>query len=448
MEQKKTSAINIVFIMLMGGSIIFGAFNGRMQEVTNASFQSAKDAVNLAISLIGIMALWLGLIRILEVGGLMRSLASVIKPVMSRLFKDVPAEHPAMSAMVLNMSASILGLGNAATPFGIKAMVELNKLNPVKGVATNAMILFLAINTSAITIFPLGVIGLRTAAGTTRPADVFLPTLIATICSTFVGIFVALWFAKRDKQYLREFKKLRSNSELRLMDKIGKNISTLGEVKIKYLHLQKKVSILNKLIAWILMALLVLAAIVGLYNSEEMSVFLKEQLMSFWLMPFLVMAVICYGIGRGVLVYEAITGGAKQGFYIAVKIIPFLVAILVAIGMFRASGAMDMLVSILSPVTNFIRMPADTLPMALVKPLSGQGAFGIMSSLLQEDPDSHSSFVASVMQGSTETTFYFLAVYFGSIGITKIRHALVAALCADVAGIVMACLASAIFLHI
>ncbi len=447
MEQKKSSAINIVYIMLMGGSIVFAAFNGRMQEITDASFQSTKDAVNLAISLVGIMALWLGLVRVLEAGGLMKALAHVIRPVMSRLFKDVPPEHPAMSAMVLNMSANMLGLGNAATPLGIKAMVELNKLNPFKGIATNAMILFLAINTSAITIFPLGVIGLRAAAGSSRPADIFLPTLIATICSTIVGIFIALWFAKRDKQYLNEFKTFGSVAALKAAQKPYENTDDLGEVDGKYLHLQKKATFFNKIIAWIFMGLLIVAAAFGLYTSEKMSSFVTEQLISFWLMPFLMLAIVCYGIGRGVLVYEAVTEGAKHGFDIAIKIIPFLVAILVAIGMFRASGAMDVLVSMLSPITTIIGMPADTLPMALVRPLSGSGAFGVMSSLVQISPDSYSAFVASVMQGSTETTFYVLAVYFGSVGITKIRHALVAALCADVAGIVAACLASAAFWH-
>ena len=446
MKQKKTSAINIVFITLIGGSIIFASFNGKMQEITDASFQSAKDAVNLSISLIGIMALWLGLIRVLEAGGLMKTLSHIIKPVMSRLFKDVPPDHPAMSAMLLNMSASMLGLGNAATPLGIKAMIELNKLNPFKGVATNAMILFLAINTSAITVFPLGVIGLRTAAGSERPADIFLPTLIATTCSTFVGVFIALWLAKRDKQYLKKFNKFRFKYKLNEKKDIYEHINILDNIEKKYLHLQKGVSSFNKLISWILISFLILAIIIGIYNSETILIFIVEELISFWLMPFLVMSIICYGINRGVLIYEAVTEGAKQGFNIAIKIIPFLVAILVAIGMFRASGAMDILVSILSPITNFIGMPPDTLPMALVKPLSGQGAFGVMSSLLQRDPNSKSAFVASVMQGSTETTFYVLAVYFGSIGITKIRHALIAALCADVTGILMACFSSAIFL--
>jgi spore maturation protein SpmA len=419
---------------------MFAAFNGRMEEITYVSFQSAKDAVNLAISLIGIMALWLGFIKVLEIGGLMRSLAIIIKPTMSRLFPDIPSGHPAMSAMLLNISANILGLGNAATPFGVKAMLELNKLNPFKGVATNSMILFLVINTSAVTVFPLGVISLRAVAGADRPADIFLPTLIATICSTICGVFIALLCAKIDKSYINNFKTIKLTKACDVND----NKLTISNHKF----FKKDVSLLNKVSAYFFIFFLFFASIISLYNSKQISTYVIEEFMSFWLMPWLFMGIICYGIRQEVLIYEAITSGAKQGFYIAIKIIPFLVAIMVAISMFRASGAMDFLIAILSPITNIIGMPADTLPMAIMRPLSGQGSFGIMSLLLKVDPNSYSSFVASVMQGSTETTFYILAVYFGSIGIHKIRHALFSALCADFVGIIISCLISSLFWNI
>jgi spore maturation protein SpmA len=198
--------MNIFFVLFIATAVIFAGFAGTMREVTEASFQSAKDAVTIAIGLVGIMALWLGMVRVLEAGGLMQSLANAVKPVMVRLFPDVPASHPAMSTMLLNISANMLGLGNAATPLGIKAMVELNKLNPFPGTATNAMCLFLAINTSSVTILPLGVIGIRAAAGSIDPAGIILPTLLATLASTLVGVSVALVLAKKDLAYRVKYK--------------------------------------------------------------------------------------------------------------------------------------------------------------------------------------------------------------------------------------------------
>ena len=201
-KDAKSSAMNYVFIGFFAVAIIAAAFGGRMKEVTESSVSAAKDAVTLALSLVGFMALWLGLVRVLEVGGLLKTLAERVRPVMVRLFPDVPANHPAMSAMLLNISANMLGLGNAATPLGIKAMVELNRLNPFPGTATNAMCLFLVINTTSVTILPLGIIGVRAAAGANDPANVFLTTLIATIISTTIGVLIALFFAKRDRSYL------------------------------------------------------------------------------------------------------------------------------------------------------------------------------------------------------------------------------------------------------
>ena len=412
-----------------------------MREITDASFESAKSAVTLSLNLIGIMALWLGLVRVLEAGGLMFSLAKLLRPLMIRLFPDVPPTHPAMGAMILNISANMLGLGNAATPFGIKAMTELNRLNPIKGTATNAMCLFLAINTSSVALFPLGVIGVRAAANASRPADIWLPTTIATFASTLVGVLIATWLGRRDRGYRQ------ASMNALSPDTAEATTSTPSETAIEtdFSHLRCQSSKLSTYFAVAVFALFLAAIVVNALRASAFLSFFNADFASFWLLPALMLGIVTYGVSRGVKVYEAVTEGAKQGFDVAIRIIPFLVAILTAIGMFRASGGMELIEHVLAPITGALGMPVETLPMALVRPLSGSGAFGIMSELIQQDPDSYSSFLASTMMGSTETTFYVLAVYFGSVGITKVRHALVAALLADVAGIVVSCLAAAYF---
>jgi spore maturation protein SpmA len=444
------SAINIVFVGFIAVAILFAGYTGKMEAVTKASFDSAKTAVNLAIDLIGVMALWLGLVRVLEAGGLMYSLANILKPLMVKLFPDVPPTHPAMGAMILNISANMLGLGNAATPFGIKAMVELNKLNPLKGTATNAMCLFLAINTSSVVLFPLGVIGVRAAANSSNPAAIFLPTLLATICSTIVGVSVASWLGRRDQPGLEssppEVESVNESSpeelEIDSSDNQGEEVE-----ESDYSHLIYPTGRASQIIAWLFAIAFGGTIVYGVIRSGNLGDFFNQDFISHWLMPILILLIITYGVGRGVKVYEAVTEGAKQGFDIAIRIIPFLVAILVAIGMFRASGAMEVVTNLLSPLTNLIGMPAEVLPMALLRPLSGGGAFGIMSELIERSPDSYTAFVASTMMGSTDTTFYVLAVYFGAVGITRIRHALTAGLLADATGILAACIFSSLFTH-
>ncbi|MBO1351535.1 MAG: spore maturation protein [Hormoscilla sp. GUM202] len=436
----KPSAINIVFVGFIAVAILFAGYTGKMEAVTKASFDSAKTAVNLAIDLIGVMALWLGLVRVLEAGGLMYSLANILKPLMVKLFPDVPPTHPAMGAMILNISANMLGLGNAATPFGIKAMVELNKLNPLKGTATNAMCLFLAINTSSVALFPLGVIGVRAAANSSNPAAIFLPTLLATICSTVVGVSVASWLGRRDKLWLKS-----GSQEVESVEEFEINSSDDRVEESDYSHLLYPTGRASQIIAWLFTIAFGGTIVYGIIRSDNLGDFFNQDFISHWLMPILILLIITYGVGRGVKVYEAVTEGAKQGFDIAIRMIPFLVAILVAIGMFRASGAMETVSNLLSPLTNLIGMPAEVLPMALLRPLSGGGAFGIMSELIERSPDSYSAFLASTMMGSTETTFYVLAVYFGAVGITRIRHALVAGLLADATGLLAACIFSSLF---
>lgn len=417
--KQKTAAINSIWLGMVLVATVTAAWTGKMDAVTKASFDSAKAAVMLAIGLIGPMALWLGIMRVAEAGGLMQIIARAMRPLMIRLFPDVPAEHPAMSAMIMNMAANALGLGNAATPMGIKAMQELDKLAAEKGTATNAMCLFLAINTSSVTLLPLGVITVRAAANATQPSSILLPSLLATACSTFVAIVAAKILGRRDD----------------LRTDISCEIESVScEEKMELVPPGK----VGRFFVWLVM--LAFCGAIGYRLLTEgfswsMDIF---GTLSAWLIPILICVFLVFGFLRGVKVYETVTEGAKEGFTTAVRIIPYMVAIFVAIGMLRASGALDMIYSALAPFTNMIGMPADALSMALLRPLSGSGAFGVMSEIVSHDPDSFLSFVVSVMQGSTETTFYVLAVYFGSVGIIRTRHALPAALCADAAGILAA----------
>jgi len=419
--KQKPSAINIIWGSLVLIATVTAAYTGKMDEVTKASFDAAKNAVMLAIGLIGPMALWLGIMKVAEAGGLLRIIARWMRPLMERLFPDVPHDHPAMAAMIMNMAANALGLGNAATPMGIKAMQELDKLSAEKGTATNAMCLFLAINTSSVTLLPLGVITVRAAANATNAASILLPSLFATACSTTVAIIAAKMLARPDKTIVpaslaapgTEEESGREEGDLILPGMAG------------------------KIFIWLLIAAFAGGIVYRLLQAPGGLTFSTDtiNIVSAWLIPVLISAFLIFGYFRGVKLYETLTDGAKDGFTTAVRIIPFMVAIFVAIGMFRASGAMDIMIRVFSPITDLIGMPAEALAMALMRPLSGSGAFGIMSEIVAKAPDSFLSFLVSTMQGSTETTFYVLAVYFGAVGIRRTRHALPAALLADAAGI-------------
>lgn len=423
--QQKTSAINIIWLAMVVIATVTAAYTGKMDAVTKASFESAKAAVTLAIGLIGPMALWLGIMKVAEAGGLMRIIARAVRPVMVRLFPDVPHDHPAMSAMIMNMAANALGLGNAATPMGIKAMQELEKLAPEKGTATNAMCLFLAINTSSVTLLPLGVITVRAAANAASPAGILIPSLFATACSTAVAIFMAKLLARRQDDTPGPADYTPAAEEG--CQGAGDELLPPGRG--------------GRVFVWLLIAAFVGGMAYQLANAETLVLSTAGLgVVSNWLIPVLISGLLLFGYLKGVKIYETLTDGAKEGFSTAVRIIPFMVAIFVAIGMFRASGAMDIMIALLSPVTEAVGMPAEALAMALMRPLSGSGAFGLMSEMVNQAPDSFLSFLVSTMQGSTETTFYVLAVYFGAVGIRRTRHALPAALCADAAGIIAAVL--------
>ena len=406
-----------------------------MEILAAAVINSAESSVTLALGLIGVMALFLGLMKVAEAGGLLVIIARLVRPLMQRLFPDVPPDHPAMGAMILNMSANVLGLGNAATPFGIRTMQELDKLNPVKGTASNAMVLFLAINTSSVTLLPTGVIALRAAAGSTDPAGIVPTTLFATVCSTAIAIIVAklcqrLWLPNpNDALPADETEASITGDALDTGAAANDDLDTEGADR--------------PYPAWL--SYLVLAGILGLI---PVTVLYGRQIAP-WIIPGILVSLLGFGFSRRVRVYESFVEGAKDGFQVALRIIPYLVAILVAVGMFRASGAMEMLIRPLSLLTEPLGLPAEALPMALLRPLSGSGAYGILASIINDQaigPDSYAGYLVSTLQGSTETTFYVLAVYFGAVQVRRIRHALIAGLSADVAGVIAAVFAVSLFL--
>ncbi|MFA7384252.1 MAG: nucleoside recognition domain-containing protein [Desulfurivibrionaceae bacterium] len=423
--QNKSSVINIIWLSMVVLATVTAAYTNRMDALTKASFESAKDAVVLAIGLIGPMALWLGIMKVAEAGGLMRIVARWVRPLMVRLFPDVPPEHPAMSAMIMNMAANALGLGNAATPMGIKAMQELEKLAPEKGTATNAMCLFLAINTSSVTLLPLGVITIRAAAGAVSPAAIFIPSLIATTCSTITAIVAAKMLSRK-------------NMEPAAVQASQKTAALEAEAYAEPELFPPSAA--GKWFIWLLVAAFAGGAGYQLSSAPAPLAFSAASLnsLSSWLIPALISGLLIFGYLRGVRIYETLTDGAKEGFTTAMRIIPFMVAIFVAIGMFRASGAMDILVAVLSPLTSAVGMPAEALAMGLLRPLSGSGSFAFMSEIINQSPDSLLSAMVSVIQGSSETTLYVLAVYFGAVGVRRTRHALPAALCGETVGLIAA----------
>jgi spore maturation protein SpmA len=405
-----------------------------MAEVSKASVESAKAAVTLALGLIGVMAFWLGLMRVVQEAGFLAVLARWLRPVMVRLFPDVPPEHPAMSAMILNIASNMLGLGNAATPFGIKAMHELNRLNPRPGVATDAMVLFLAINTSSVAVAPLGVIATRAAVGSNDAAGIWLPTLMATSLSTAVAILTA----KALQRVVPPVTAYAAASD----DVSPAPAVAPAETTVPAARATRPLG------CGVALAVIAATAVgFALYlnhgwGAGETTAALLRDSLSSWVLPVLIVTMLLYGVAKGVAVYDTMIAGAREGFEVAVRIIPFLVAIVVAAGMFRASGLLDLIVRAVGPFTDPLGFPARALPMALLRPLSGSGAYAIMAETMQaEGPDSRVGYLVSVLQGSSETTFYVLAVYFGAVAVTRVRHALAAGLTADVAAVVWSVLA-------
>lgn len=406
--------MRFVFFLLAAIAFAFAAWGeiagsgGTMAALADATLKAAEGAVPLALGLVGVMALFLGLMKVAEAAGLVRAVARLLAPLLKRLFPEVPEGHPAMGAMVMNVAANILGLGNAATPFGIRAMEHLDRLNPHKGTATNAQVLFLAINTAGVTILPTSVIALRAAIGSGNPAAVVAPTLIATLFSTIVAIVAA-----------------------RLLQRTSPLPPPMTETVSEETG-EEHVAPAPAWACW-----LALAALLGFVPLMAW----RGEALGPWIIPSLVVGLLGYGLARGIGIYEEFVEGAREGFSIAVRIIPYLVAILVVVGMFRASGAMEFLLGGLGRLTAPLGVPAEALAMAGMRSLSGSGSFGLLASYMRDPaigPDSATGILLGTIYGSSETTFYVIAVYFGAVGIRRIRHALAAGLIADLAGLLAA----------
>jgi spore maturation protein SpmA len=367
------------------------------EQLVNSIFTMSKVTVDIAIGLIGILSFWLGMMKIAENAGLMAKLARAISPLFTRLMPGVPKGHPAISSMTMNLSANFLGLDNAATPLGLKAMQDLQQLNPQKDTATNAQILFLVLNTSSVTLFPVAVFVYRAQQGALNPTDVFVPIILATFASTFAGL-VAVAMVQKIKLY-------------------------------------------HQVVLFYLSGAFALVGALVVYFSTLASQALAEQsslLGNFLIFATLVLFIVA-AVRKKVDVYDSFIEGAKEGFDTSIRLIPYLLAMLVAIGVFRASGALALIVDSLRHLVLFLGFDSrfvDAIPTALMQPLSGSGARAMMIETMKtHGADSFAGRLASIFQGSTETTFYVLAVYFGSVGIRYSRHAIACGLIADLAGI-------------
>lgn len=387
-----------------------------MEVLGTSALKAAEGSVTLGLGLIGTMALFLGIMKVAEAGGLMNGMARLLRPLLHRLFPDVPAGHPAMGAMVMNVAANVLGLSNAATPFGVRAMEELDTLNPSKGTATNAMVLFLALNTANVTLLPTHVMALRTAVGSHDPAAVIPTTLFATLFATAMAIL----FAKSGARWFPPASEAVTNPPATGQDR---DVVEAPAVEGDGTPYPRWVSCLA------VVATLAIVPVTLLWGRS----------LSPWIIPAMMLGVLAYGLWQRVPIYEAFVEGAKDGLTVSFRIIPYLAAILVAVGMFRGSGAMELLVAPLGRLTGPLGLPPEALTMAVLRSLSGSASFGYLASLLNDPaigPDGYVGMLASTIYGSSETTFYVLAVYFGAAGVKRIRHALIAGLLADLAGVV------------
>lgn len=391
--------IIIAFVIALAKLIFLGDVTV-FPALIDSTFASSKTAFEISLGLTGVLSLWLGIMKIGERGGMVNMLARALSPVFTRLFPDIPKGHPVTGAIFMNIAANMLGLDNAATPLGLKAMEQLQTLNPNKETATNPMIMFLVLNTSGLTLIPISIMVYRAQLGAAQPTDVFIPILLATFFSTVAGIIIT--------------------------------------------SIYQRINLLNRTMLLTLggMALVVGAIIwaFGQLDKDQMNI-VSTSVANILLMTIIV-AFVLAGMKHHINVYDAFVEGAKEGFTTAVRIIPYLVAILVAIGLFRASGAMDMLINGVATLVKALGGNSDfvgALPTALMKPLSGSGARGMMvDAMTTYGADSFVGRLSCIFQGSTDTTFYILAVYFGSVGIRNMRHAVPCGLLADFAGVIAA----------
>lgn len=399
----------LIAVIVAATEAIFFGHTNVLTDVMQSMYASAKNGFEISIGLTGVLALWLGIMKIGEKGGVVKKMSRFVAPFFTKIFPEIPENHPVMGSIFMNLTANMLGLDNAATPLGLKAMEELQELNPKKDTASNSMIMFLVLNTSGLTLIPITLMTYRAQFGAANPSDVFLPILLATFFSTLVGL-----------------------------------VATAVSQKINLL--QK-----NIVLPLGILTTLVIGLIITFSRLPKESVQLLSNLISSSILLGIVSSFIIAGFIKKINVYDAFIEGAKEGFKVAISIIPYLVAILVAIGMFRASGAMDWLVNGLANFFAVLGINTDfvgALPTALMKPLSGSGARGMMLDAMQTyGADSFVGRLSCIMQGATDTTFYIIALYFGSVGIAKTRNAVVLGLLADFAGIVAAIFIAYLFFH-
>jgi spore maturation protein SpmA len=445
--------LNYIWLALVLLSVAIGGWNNRLKDVTNGAFDGTRTAVTIALGLIGVMALWLGVMRLAEKAGLVQKIARGLRPIMQRLFPDVPAEHPAMGSMLMNMAANMLGLGNAATPLGLRAMRDLETLNPRPGIATNAMCTFLALNTSSVQLIPTTAIALLVAAGSTRPTAIVGTALLATLCAATVALITVKLLEKLPMFRLRPVAGVvdprgettfEGRAEARPSGVAAAGVSDPGcneGAAMRTPTWGSVILIALTLFFAVLFLRMVFPALFHVVPSAEATTtnaFVRSvNALSLLAIPFLLSFFPTYAAVRGIKVYDEFVEGAKEGFGVILKIIPFLVTMLVAINMFKGAGGIELLARVLAPVLGPLNFSPDLLPLALMRPLSGGATLAILTDIIHRlGPDSIVSLTAATIYGSTETTFYVAAVYFGSIGIKQTRHAIPAGLLADATGVV------------
>jgi spore maturation protein SpmA len=434
--------LNYIWLALILLAVGIGGFAGRTKEVVDGAVKGAETAVTLALGLIGIMALWLGVMRLAEKAGLVQALARGLRPVLRWLFPEVPVDHPAMGSMVMNIAANMLGLNNAATPLGLRAMQDLETLNPHRGTATNAMCTFLAINTSSVQLIPITAVAVLAAAGSINPSAIIGTAFLATICSTVAGIT-----AVKALEKLRAFRLPQPTANAPVSTPPP---AAGADAPVTPTH-AGPLAPMPSWGGWVLLLFIggfvcffLISAFPGLLGRPPIAATASDtalvravNTLSLLAIPFLLAFFPLYAALRRIPVYEEFVEGAKEGFQVAVRIIAFLVAMLVAIGMFRGAGGVDWITQLLKPGLDVVHFPSELVPMALMRPLSGSGSLAILTDLVKTyGPDHLLSRMAGTLYGSTETTFYVIAVYFGAVGIKRTRHALAAGLIADAAGIV------------
>ena len=439
--------LNYIWLALVVLAVTIGGWTDKLKDVTDGAFDGAKTAVTIALGLIGIMAMWLGVMRLAERCGLVQRMARGLRPIMRRLFPDVPVEHPAMGSMLMNIAANMLGLGNAATPLGLRAMRDLESLNPRPGVASNAMCTFLAINTSSVQLIPTTAIALLAAAGSRQPTVIVGTALLATTCSTIVGITAVKFFEKLPWFRFKDGPPVVGATAIADL-----GTQTGAPVVDEPLAVETPMTVrpplwgsaLLMLLGVFFAALFAKMVFPGLYNlprsaeAAGQGVFVRSvNALSLLAIPFLLSFFPIYAAIRGVKVYEEFVEGAKEGFGVTLKIIPFLVTMLVAINMFKGAGGIDLLTRALTPLLAPLHFPPDLLPLSLMRPLSGGASLAIFTEMIQRlGPDNIVTLMAATIFGSTETTFYVVAVYFGAVGVKATRHAIPAGLLADLTGII------------